>query len=134
MKWLERDMVPGPHLALALCETDFLKAVRHMRVPREKWPAWLADDSNGCVHTFHNPSGALACVVSMRVNAELSGIEVAAVLVHEAVHVFQQWCNHHEERAPSREFEAYSIESIAQRLMEAYAKQSAAAITRAQPS
>ena len=120
MRWLERDMVAGPHLFLATSEAAFRRAMRGLGIPREKWPAWLSEDANGCVHSFMRKSGGLACVVSFRPPQPFDGIDVACTLVHEAVHVFQQWCAHYEERAPSREFEAYSIDSIAERLMRAW--------------
>lgn len=123
MKWLVRDMVRGPHLFLATSEAAFKRAMLRLGVAREKWPAWLAEDSNGCVHSFMHKNGSLACVVSFRPPTDFDGIDAACCLVHEAVHVFQQWCAHYEERAPSREFEAYAIDSIAERLMRAYATQ-----------
>jgi hypothetical protein len=47
---------------------------------------------------------------------------VAGLLVHEAVHIFDdamEWIN---ERAPSPEIRAYGIQHIAQQLMGAYAE------------
>jgi hypothetical protein len=128
VKWLERDLVTGPYLGLATNEKDFRKALRTLKVPREKWPAaWLNDDATANCSTFTNPSGGIACVVCVRLG-EQSGIEAAATLVHEAVHVWQTWCDYKGERDPSIEFEAYAIESIAKRLMQAYA-----ALTTANP-
>lgn len=52
---------------------------------------------------------------------ECSSIDVAALLVHEAMHVWQAFCEHVGEKSPSDEFEAYSIQSIFHELMTAYA-------------
>lgn len=41
--------------------------------------------------------------------------------MHEAVHVFQHFKKSIGERKPSKEFEAYAIQSIADRLMNEYA-------------
>jgi hypothetical protein len=117
MKWLDRNMVHGPHLFLATSEASFKRAMRGLGVAREKWPTWQGDDAIARVHSFMHKNGSLACVVSFRPPQVFDGIDVACTLVHEAVHVFQQWCAHYEERAPSREFEAYSIDGIAERLM-----------------
>jgi hypothetical protein len=50
---------------------------------------------------------------------------VAGLLVHEAVHVFQRYCEHIGERRPGAEQEAYGIQAIAQELMQSFAEQSA---------
>lgn len=121
MRWLDRDLVVGPYLALATNEVDFRKAMRRLQVPRERWPKWLADDATACAHSFTNPSGGIASVVCIRLG-EHQGIAVASTLVHEAVHVWQTWSRHIGEREPSDEFEAYSIEAISRRLMQAYAE------------
>lgn len=47
-------------------------------------------------------------------------IEVYGLLLHEAVHVWQRIRELMGEREPSTEFEAYSIQSIAQDLFEMY--------------
>lgn len=121
MKWLNRDLIVGPYLGLALNEKDFHQALRRLKVPRDKWPKWLDDEALGSAHTFTNPSGNLCCVVCMRPKNGASEIENAGTLVHEAVHVWQKYAAHIGEGAPSMEFEAYAIESIAKRLMQAYA-------------
>jgi hypothetical protein len=81
------------------------------------WPA--------CTHTFGNINGSIACVVALdmeRAAAE-DPIDVAALLVHEAVHVWQE----NEKAAGTmgcfgHEGEAYAIQNISTRLMAAYVK------------
>ena len=51
--------------------------------------------------------------------------EVAGRLVHEAVHVWQRYCDHIGERRPGNEQEAYGIQSIAQELMQSFVEQTA---------
>lgn len=120
-KWLDRDTVRAPHLALCLSEEAYLAAAKHLKVnhPGE----WLKDDFMACVHTF-TLDGKVACVVCLRDDREkYDGIDVASALTHEAVHVFQQLCDHIGESSPSREFEAYSIERITEQLLREYARQ-----------
>ena len=43
--------------------------------------------------------------------------------MHEAVHIFQRWCDDRGEHTPSHEFQAYSIQWISQELMEEFVRQ-----------
>jgi hypothetical protein len=47
---------------------------------------------------------------------------IVCLLVHEAVHVWQEMCDHVGDRNPSRETEAYAIQRISSELIAAYAK------------
>lgn len=126
MKWLDRETVRAPYLALCLNERDYLAAARHCKVPRPD--QWLdADRQKACVHTWEK-GGLLTCIVCLHPDCLTADpIEVAASLVHESVHVFQRLCDSIGEDAPSREFEAYSIERIAERLMREFVRQTAPA-------
>ncbi|AWL18596.1 hypothetical protein DIW83_05910 [Acinetobacter nosocomialis] len=63
--------------------------------------------------------GAYA-VVQLGDTSERNLIEVYGLLLHEAVHVWQKVKKLMGEKEPSSEFEAYSIQSIAQDLFEMY--------------
>lgn len=63
--------------------------------------------------------GAYA-VVQLGDTSERNQIEVYGLLLHEAVHVWQKIKKLMGEREPSSEFEAYSIQAIAQDLFEMY--------------
>ncbi len=45
---------------------------------------------------------------------------VAGLIVHEAMHVLQHMLEHIGEQKPSKEFEAYSIQTISQNIFKAY--------------
>jgi hypothetical protein len=120
--WLERKMFYGGYLAFVTSQEEFELALKEIEctdcqdtfVPNG-WPA--------CTHTFANVNGSIACVVGfdMERAAKEDPIDVAALLVHEAVHVWQE-----NEKAAGKlgcfgeEGEAYSIQNISTRLMAAY--------------
>ena len=72
---------------------------------------------------FENAAGRHSAVVTLKVTSQ-SGVQIAALLCHEAVHIWQQARDIMGEKSPSSEFEAYSIQRIAQDLMEQYCEQS----------
>lgn len=111
IKWLERRLMLGPHLVLCLTEAEYHKALDHLKIPMEDRHKWLA--SYGEVHTFENDEG-MVCIVCIALKTIRSkpASEVARILVHEAVHVWQQYSKDIGEKEPSSEFEAYSIEAI----------------------
>lgn len=122
MKWLDRDTVRAPYMALCLTERAYLAAVRHCKVTQPD--SWLdLGRHKACVHTWEK-DGLLTCIVCLHPDsAKADPIEVVASLVHESVHVFQRLCDSIGESDPSREFEAYSIERIAERLMREFVRQ-----------
>ena len=120
MKWLTRELITGPYLCLCVSEAEFLKAMRHCRITRDV-PQWVSAGSNATTHTLETPDGGMAAIVCIQATDREAPIQVAALLVHEAVHVWQNWRESIGEHKPSSEFEAYGIQQIAQRLMQAYA-------------
>lgn len=121
--WLERNLLFGGFLALATSQEEFDQALVEIKVTDKiefvpnGWPA--------CTHTFDNVDGSIACVVGLDLErcAQEDPIDVAALLVHEAVHVWQQ----NEIKAGKLgcfgdEGEAYAIQNISTRLMLEYAR------------
>lgn len=120
--WVERSLVSGPFVALCTDEAQFAAAWKHLKAPATARPPWVSPGSHATTHTLENPHGELCCLVCLAPPGEaFVPIQVAALLVHEAVHVWQHWCEANGEKEPSAEFEAYAIQSISQRLMVAYA-------------
>jgi len=74
------------------------------------------------MHTYENPSKETVCIVCLGDVAGRQPVEIAGMLVHEAVHVWQQYCNDMGEDSPATEQEAYGIQSIAQELLTEYAR------------
>ena len=125
MKWLSRELIRGPYLCLCTSEAEFHRAMGALKVSREKRPLWISPGADATTHTYDNAAGHVACIVCIKADKGKTGIQIAAALVHEAVHVWQKHRAAIGEMAPSSEFEAYSVQAIAQRLMQAYADRGA---------
>ncbi len=119
--WLDRRIAaPGPCLALCLNEKSFEKACRHLRIPA---PRWIKNEqSNATTHLFDGPKG-LTAIVCLDGYADRNPVEVAGLIVHEAVHVWQEYAEHIGEFQPAKEQEAYAIQAISQELMAEFARQ-----------
>lgn len=121
VSWLDRSLMTGPYLALVLSDEEFQAAMKHCGIAAADRSRWIkTDHSDATAHFLENPKREMCCVVAIRVDGQ-TPIQVAAILVHEAVHIFQSYCERIGENSPSPEFEAYSIQMLSQRLMQGYA-------------
>ena len=120
MKWLDRDVgAIGPYLALCLSEAEYKDALRRLKVhPDSDW----CPSEGGRTWTFTRDNGHTSCVVCLSGDGNHGPIEIAAMLVHEAVHVWQVYAESIGETNPGKEQEAYAIQKISQRLMAEYAR------------
>ena len=109
------------HLAFFLREEDFRKELKRLELPREEWPSFIRT-GDASTH-FITYRGKPACLVCMPLSPRTTIEQYHALLVHEAVHVWQFIRQSIGEDSPSSEFEAYSIQGIAQSLMEAFKEQ-----------
>lgn len=123
-RWLDRVTVRAPHMILCLSEAEYLRAARRCKL--QSPAAWMDEASQQAVVHAWESAGTLTCVVCLHPDALTADpIEVACVLVHESVHIFQRLCDSIGEDKPSREFEAYSIERISEQLMREFARRKA---------
>jgi hypothetical protein len=121
IKWLDRRISePGPYLCLCLSEREYRQAMKHCKVtPVDQWIK--TPQSDATAHTLAAPHG-LCVVVCLSNYEKRTGVEIAGLLIHEAVHAWQEWCEYYGERHPASEQEAYAIQGIAQELMAEYAR------------
>lgn len=124
-RWLDRRIGrAGPYLTLCLSEAEFRAALKHLKSP--EMPRWVSPNADATTHTFDSPdNGDPCCIVCVRGHEGRNGVEVAGMLIHEAVHVWQQWCDTVGERNPGSEQEAYAIQAISQELMSEFARRMA---------
>jgi len=83
--------------------------------------AWINPGADATSHHLVSENKRV-CVVCLGNMGGRSAIEVAGLLVHEAVHVWQEYADSIGESTPGREQEAYAIQAIAQELMAEYAR------------
>lgn len=123
--WCDREMVRCPlRYGLATTEKSYHEELRRLKVPEKDWSPFISTThSHATTHIFDSPKHGVAIIVCIRPGPGRTGIEIAGLLVHEAVHIWQEACSNIGEREPSPEFEAYSIQAIAQGLLWQYRDQ-----------
>ena len=118
-RWLDRRIGrEGPYLTLCTSETEYNAAARRLGVATT---GWLNPHAHATMHSFYGPKG-LCCIVCLGDTSQLTGVEISGLLIHEAVHVWQCWCDDIGETHPGAEQEAYGVQAIAQELMAEYAR------------
>lgn len=120
-RWLDRRIAaPGPYLTLCLSQEEFRDAMTHLKAP--DIPSFVSPNANATTHIFNHEKGGVCCVVCMRGWEGRNPIEVAGMLVHEAVHVWQAYAEDIGEKYEGAEQEAYAIQAVAQELMAEFAR------------
>ncbi len=121
IKWLDRRVArPGPFLALCLTEAEYLQVMKELKVIYLN--QWVSENAGATSHHLINKEGAITSVVCVGDYKDRNPIEVAGMLVHEAVHVWQWYTETIGERTPASEQEAYAIQAIAQELMAEFSR------------
>jgi hypothetical protein len=121
VQWLMRALVTAPYFTLCTEEAQFERELKSLGIKER--PVWVPEGKDARVHHFTSPKGAALCIVCVKGWQKATPIEIAGLLVHEAVHIWQGVCEQMGEWEPSKEFEAYSIQSISQQLWEEFVRQ-----------
>lgn len=118
-KWLDKTLVES-HISFCLCKNkkQYKKALKCLK-QKIKDNNFLTNGSSATVHFFEDSTGRVTAIVCID-GSGYSKVEIYSLLVHEAVHIWQEEKLLIGEKFPSSEFEAYSIQAISKRLMEAY--------------
>lgn len=122
-KWLDRSLMRGGCLTLVTTQAEYKRALKDMNLTADD--RFVTEGSYATTHTLDSASGELAFIVGvdMARMKDFDSITLAALLVHEAVHVWQGT-----ERAAGTmgcfgsEGEAYAIQNISAELMRECAK------------
>ena len=120
-EWLERRIAkPGPFLCLCLTQEETDHAAKGLT----KWPLPFPE-FGATAHLFiKDGTNTPVAIITLSKDAQEtnSAIEVAGMLVHEAVHVWQYYAEKMGETRPGDEQEAYAIQAISQELLAEYAR------------
>ena len=121
IKWLNRRIsAPGPYLCLCMSEKEYRAAMKHLKVdPVNSWIS--TPQSHATAHLLTNNADFTA-IVCLSDTEGRDPVEIAGLIVHESVHIWQEWCDYYGERNPAREQEAYAIQAISQELMAEYVR------------
>lgn len=124
--WLDQSLF-RTSVWYTLCTTEemFYAEMKKCGVPEHKAGSWVTNEYSGATaHQFVIAENGKPCVVvCIRTRDYHTPIQIAGLLVHEAVHIWQYICERIGEDSPSHEFEAYSVQWLAQELMEEYVRQ-----------
>jgi hypothetical protein len=121
MKYLKRNGVYTPYMALCFSEKDFLKEMKRLKV--ENPPSFLNDGNvDATMHTFTRNGAYPVCIVCMHFSKKQKNSWVMGLLVHEASHIYDELLLHLNESNPGKEIKAYLLQNIAQNLFEYYLK------------
>lgn len=127
VNWLDQSLFNGPRLAMVTTQKQMDAVTAEINVDST---TPFEDHGDATTTTYHDQQGRLVCVVGVNMEkmAARDPVEAACILVHEAVHVWQQT------RAAivnilyprdvcgglAAEMEAYAVQCIAYQLMSAY--------------
>jgi hypothetical protein len=118
IKWLGRTLVYSPvYLALCTTQKEFHAELKRLGVPKEPF---IHGSGDATTSKYVSKEGKHCAIITIRKRKKTKRSQIDALLVHEAVHVWQWVKEILGEHEPSKEFEAYSIQSISQELIEAY--------------
>lgn len=120
--WINTWLVDSPYyIGLCKSEEGFKRELKRLSVPRDSWPEWIPKRKDGSTHCFESKDGRLCVIICIR-KAKGHELDAIGLLIHEAVHAWQEIREELGEDNPSSEFEAYSIQAISQRLIAEYRK------------
>lgn len=119
--WCDRTTTETPfEFCLCVTEEQYHKELKRLKVPKDEWGEFTIRGQRATVRRVVCEGCTPVAIVCIRPTTEKTIHQINAVLVHEAVHLWQWMKELIGEDEPSIEFEAYSIQGMAQRLFYAY--------------
>jgi hypothetical protein len=120
IRWCNTALLCSNYIGICFSENDFYKELRRLKVKPSSWSNWLSDGALATTHFLESGKGNNIAMVCIPIYTDKDGIEIASILVHEAVHVLQDYFEYIGENEPGKETQAYALEAISKSLMFAY--------------
>jgi len=117
-----------PYIDICRSQKEFDAYCKSCNYPSEDW---LKDNTDGCIRTHLSKNNDLCFSVCLAERpAHIDDIQFFGLITHEAVHIWQNMCEHYNEREPGSEAEAYTIQRIAQAIAYTCKRDEAKAATK----
>jgi len=107
------------YVGFSQCPKAFAREMKRLSVTAQV--PFVNKGASATTHFFHNEGGELTCLICLPVN-DRSAAAQAAIVAHEATHCVQEIWSHIGENEPGAEAEAYLVQFITQRSLEAMAE------------
>lgn len=106
--------------ALCVSKKQYRATLKHLGL-RDPGDAWVTDGKSATTHNWDaDETGGPASIVCIADWKGRAMSQIAGLLVHEGVHIWQAARDSMGEHKPSSEFEAYAIQGISQELIEMF--------------
>lgn len=122
--WQDRSLMVSPiYYGLVTSHSLLAKELKKLGKPELIHTHEFLDKGSGATTNFmENENGEMAAIVCLFEHKH-DKEQIFSLLVHEAVHIWQEIKKEMREENPSLEFEAYSIQRISQNLFYEFKKQ-----------
>lgn len=120
--WIDRAIIESPY-CIGLCQTEkqFKNELKRLRVANPEQNHWVIEGKDATVTELEGSQKHEKCfLVGIKQDEHTKPIEIVGLLVHEAVHIWQKIRQDMREDEPGTEVEAYAIQSLSIKLIDAY--------------
>lgn len=123
--WLDRTLTCcSYYYCLCLSAEQYYAELRDLKVPETTWLPFMNKDANAGIKRYDEEKPLIFVCLDGELAKTKTPCQVAALLVHEAVHIWQRHASHIGSfNDHGDEEEAYAIQNIAQALFESYVEQ-----------
>lgn len=120
---LNRTLIRSP-VSYALCtnEKQLHNLLKKINVAPQDYCNFVSEGYGAEVHYYESEEDRYA-IVCMNIYKDDSIADTVALLAHEASHIFDYITEYMNEAEPSKEFKAWSLQTIVSNLVEEYYKQ-----------
>lgn len=114
VKWLDRmQLVPCPYWCVVFDHTQYEEAMKYLGVKHYQPPRTIP---GGRLQELQDDQGKHCAIIEIYALPHHTVEQTHALMVHEGAHFWQHICEDIGELAPSKEFEAYAMQFIAQKM------------------